>query len=158
MSLKLSSFAQALTASDQIDYIEVRLGEQYVIPFTVKDSLDAPIDITNWDFATTAVTSEIYTANFTYSGSTLSSIKNFSDQGDPTTDADLKVTIIDATIGSAVLTVPASITPRPSTLVTLDDDNTLLNLITITANYPSSVAGFNNIRKMLIGLVVRFGG
>lgn len=158
MSLKLSSFAQALTASDQIDYIEIRLGEQYVIPFTVKDTDGTPIDITNWDFSTTAVTSEIYTANFTYSGDTLSSVKNFTDQGDPTTHASLSVTVTDPTIGSAVLTVPAAITPRPSTLVTVDDDNTLLNLITVTASYPSSVVNFPNIRKMLIGLVVRFGG
>jgi hypothetical protein len=158
MSLKLSSFTNGLVASDEIDYIEVRLGEQYVIPFTVKDSAGTAIDITSWDFTTIPVTSEVYTAKFTYSGNSLTSVANFTDQGTPSTFTNLAATITNGALGQGVVTIPANVNPSLSSLVTLDDDNTMLNIITITAQYPSSVSGFNNIRKLLIGLIVRFGG
>jgi hypothetical protein len=66
--------------------------------------------------------------------------------------------LVDALTGSGVLTIPAAVTPNPSELVTVDDDNTLLNLITITAHYPSVDSSFTNTAKLELGLVVRYGG
>lgn len=160
-SLKLSSFAQALTGGDQIDYIEIRLGEAYAIPFTINQPSGDPQDLTDWTFT---VSSDVYTANFTYNAAgDLSAVSDFTDQANPSVPADLTVSIISpATQGQGILTVPADINPNPTTLVTADGDNTLLNIITITATYPSgySISGtpFDNVRKLLIGLIVRFGG
>jgi hypothetical protein len=163
MSLNLDKFSQYVVAGEKIDYIAIRLGEAYVIPFEIKDNLDQPVDLTGWNFA---VTSTLYTATFTYNGDTLSSVTNIvaqnSDQhsntGEARTVAGLEVVNISAAAGTGSLKVPASVTPSPQELVTPTGTNTILNLLTITATYPSSVAGFNNIRKLLIGLVIGFGG
>lgn len=156
-SLNLSNFAQYAAAGDRIDYLEVRLGEQYVVPFTMLDAAGVPIDITGWTFS---VTSDIYTADFVYGGPNgdLLSVNSFTDQAQPPAPAGLTVVVTDAAAGQGVLQIPQDVNPNPTSLVTADGENTLLNIITITSTYPSSQAGFDNIRKLLLGLIVRFGG
>lgn len=157
MSLKLSSFDQWVQGGEPIDYVEVRLGEQYVIPFTIKDNQipPQPINLTGWTFD---VTSQIYTATFTYNNlGELATVTNFAQQTTPVAVSGLEVVNIVTGSGTGILKVPSTVNPNPSTLVTADDNNTMVNILTITATYPSSVSGFNNIRKLLIGLVVRFG-
>lgn len=157
MSLLLSQFSQYIVGGEEIDYVEIRLGEQYVLPFTIKDDQDPPqpIDLTGWTFA---VTSQIFTATFTYAaGGNLSSVSNFTQQGATAPYAGLEVVNVVPLAGTGVLKVPAGVNPSPSTLVTPNDNNTMLNLITINCTYPSSVSGFDNIRKLMIGLVVRYG-
>jgi hypothetical protein len=157
MSLRLSDFGKWLQGGDKIDFLETRIGEQYVIPFTIKDNQTPPVavNITGWTFD---VTSEIMTANFTYDGAgELSSISDITKQISPRTVSGLQVVNIVEASGSGILKVPASATPTPSTLVTPDANNTLLNVITITATYPSSVTGFDNVRKLMMGLIVRYG-
>ncbi len=158
MSLRLSNFNQWIQGGEPIDYLEVRLGEQYAVPFTIKDNQNPPqpINLTGWSFAN--VTSQIYTATFGYNGTgQLAVVTNFVQQGVAGTVSGLEVVNINAAAGTGVLKIPATANPNPSTLVTADGDNTMLNIITITATYPSSVSGFNSIRKLLIGLIVRFG-
>lgn len=157
MSLQLSRFDQYITGGSPIDYFEMRLGEAYAIPFTIRDNQTPPqpIDLTGWTFD---VLSELYTATFSYgTDNSLTSVTDFTDQGTQETIAGLAVTNIVAAAGQGVLTVPPGVNPNPTTLVTADGNNTLLNIITITATYPSSVSGFNSVRKLLIGLVVRYG-
>jgi hypothetical protein len=155
MSLNLDKFSQYVVAGEKIDYLEIRLGEAYVIPFDIKNSSGTVTDISNWTFQ---VTSQVYTAVFQYSGDTLSSISSISVQSDPQQVTGLEVRDIDAAAGTAKLVIPAGVNPNPSTLVTPAGTNAMLNILTITATYPSSVANFNNIRKLLIGLIVKFGG
>ena len=158
MSLKLSNYNQWIQGGEPIDYVEVRLGEQYVVPFTIKDNAvpPQPINLTGWSFAN--VTTQLYTATFSYDGGgNLSTVTNFVQQGVAATASGLEVVDINTSAGTGVLKIPATVNPNPSTLITADGDNTMLNIITITATYPSSVSGFNNIRKLLVGLIVRFG-
>jgi hypothetical protein len=157
MSLRLSDFGKWLQGGDKIDFLETRIGEQYVIPFTIKDNSTTPIpiDITGWTFT---VTSEIMTANFGYNtAGELISTGDFTKQISARSIAGLEVVNIVEAHGSGILKVPASATPAPSTLVTPDNSNTLLNVITITATYPSSVTGFDSVRKLMMGLIVRYG-
>jgi hypothetical protein len=160
MSLKLSDFSKWIQVGDKIDYIEVRHGEQLVIPFTMRDSSDGIVDLSGW---TLTVNSEIMSATFTYSTAgeltgvaDLTKQRNASGNTGSTAVAGLEVVNIVAAAGTGVLKIPASATPNPSTLITPDDNNTLLNIITITATYPSSVTGFSNIRKLMMGLIVRY--
>lgn len=158
MSLRLSNFNQWIQGGEPIDYLEVRLGEQYAVPFTIKDNQvpPQPINLTGWSFAN--VTSQIYTATFAYnSAGTLTSVTDFVQQGTAGTVSGLEVVDINVSAGTGVLKIPAAVNPNPTTLITPDGNNTMLNIITITASYPSSVSGFNSIRKLLIGLIVRFG-
>jgi hypothetical protein len=98
------------------------------------------------------------TANFTYDGAgELSSISDITKQVSARTISGLQVVNIVEASGSGILKVPANATPIPSSLVTPDANNTLLNVITITATYPSSVTGFDNVRKLMMGLIVRYG-
>lgn len=162
-SLQLSSFAQALTAGDQIDYVEIRLGEAYALPFKIADSAGNPINLTNW---TLAVTAESYTANFAYGGNgDLIAVSDFTDQtmGGSQPQPGLAAEITNAALGEGVVSIPSNLLPpNPASIISADGDNTLLNIVTITATYPSgySFSGtpFDNVRKLLIGLVVRFGG
>lgn len=158
MSLKLGQFGAYLVGSSEIAYLEVRNGEQYAIPvsFTNNDPTPQPINLQQWTFS---VTYDIYTANFNYDASgNLVAASNFTDQGPAGQSyAGLEITNIQPLLGTAVLKIPAGINPNPSTLVTADGDNTMLNIITITANYPSVIVGFPSVRKLLLGLVVRFG-
>lgn len=157
MSLKLSDFGKWLQGGDKIDFLETRIGEQYVIPFTIKDGASNPvaIDITGWTFD---VTSEIMSAKFEYNAAgELSSVSGFTKQIAARTVTGLEVVNIVEAGGSGILKIPANATPMPSTLVTPDDANTLVNIITITATYPSSVTGFDNVRKLMMGLIVRYG-
>jgi hypothetical protein len=157
MSLRLSDFGKWLQGGDKIDFLETRIGEQYVIPFTIKDNSTPPVavNITGWTFA---VTSEIMSANFTYDAAgELTTIADITKQVSPRTVSGLEVVNIVEAGGSGILKVPAAATPTPSTLVTPDNNNTLLNVITITATYPSSVTGFDNVRKLMMGLIVRYG-
>jgi hypothetical protein len=137
-----------------MDLIEVRLGEAYAVPFTIKDNgtPPQPIDLTDWSFS---VALDSYTANFTYNGSLLTTVGNVTEQGASSSVSGLNVVNINASTGAATLTIPVAATSIPANLVTADSDNTLLNVITITATYPSSVTGFDNVRKLLIGLIVR---
>jgi len=157
MSLKLSQFNQWIQGGEPIDYLEVRLGEQYAVPFTIKDNQvpPQPINLTGWTFS---VTSQIYTATFSYNGAgDLTGVTNFVQQGVAAAFSGLEVVNINTTLGTGTLKIPAGVNPNPSTLITADGDNTMLNIINITATYPSSVSGFNSIRKLLVGLIVRFG-
>jgi hypothetical protein len=157
MSLRLSDFGQWLQGGDKIDFLETRIGEQYVIPFTMKDnsSPPVPLDITGWAFT---VTSEIMTATFGYgSDGSLTGVSDIVKQVASRSVSGLEVVNIVAPAGTGILKIPASATPIPSTLVTPDNNNTLLNVITITATYPSSVVGFDNVRKLMMGLIVRYG-
>jgi hypothetical protein len=160
MSLKLSNFGQWIQGGEPIDYLEIRLGEQYTVPITFTDAADPPqpINITGWTFTTTT---EVYTATFAYNAAgDLVSVSNFTDQGTANAYAGLGVTVINAAAGQAVLTIPAGVNPNPSALVTADSDNTMLNIITIAASWPGTyyaTTGLANIRKLMIGLVVRFG-
>ena len=157
MSLRLSDFGKWLQGGDKIDFLETRIGEQYIIPFTMKDNSTPPvsINITGWTFT---VTSEIMTATFAYSGDgSLTSVTDIVKQVDARTVSGLEVVNIVAPAGTGILKIPASATPIPSTLVTPDNNNTLLNVITITATYPSSIVGFDNVRKLMMGLIVRYG-
>lgn len=158
MSLKLSNFSQWIEGGEQIDYLEVRLGEQYAVPFTIKDDQTPPqaINITGWTFS---VTTQIYTATFNYAADgSLTSASDFTQQTSPAVAfSGLEVVNINAPAGTGVLKIPSGVNPNPSTLITADGNNTMLNIITITATFPSTVSGFSNIRKLLIGLIVRFG-
>ena len=157
MSLKLSQFSEWVQGGDPIDYLEIRNGEQYVVPFTIKDNQTPPqpINLTGWTFA---VTSDIFTATFNYDSSgNLSTVTNFADQNVSGNTANLEVVNINTGAGTGVLKIPAGVNPNPSDLVLADDNNTMLNKLTITATYPSSVSGFSSIRKLLIGLIVRIG-
>jgi hypothetical protein len=158
MSLKLSAFSQYIRAGEKIDYVEARLGEAYAIPFTVTDdsSPPVPINLTGWTFD---VKYDVYTANFTYVNDELSKVSNFTDQGSAGASyPGLEIVNIVNANGTGVLKIPAGVNPNPSSLIIADGDNTMLNIITITASFPSVVVGFNNIRKLLIGLIIRFGG
>ena len=157
MSLRLSDFGKWLQGGDKIDFLETRIGEQYVIPFTMKDNSTppVPINITGWAFT---VTSEVMTATFTYGGTgELSGVSDIVKQIAARTVTGLEVVNIVAPAGTGILKIPATATPIPSSLVTPDNNNTMLNVITITATYPSSVTGFDNVRKLMMGLIVRYG-
>lgn len=154
-SLKLGNFSQYLTAGEEIDYIEVRQGEAYVLPFTVSDNqeIPVPIDLTGWTL-TTELSS--YTAKFIYRASKeLSAVSDFTEQGSQPVVAGLVATVTDAVGGRGVLTIPQQVTTLPAGNVTADGDNTLLSVVTITATYPTSVNGFSAVRKLMIGLIVR---
>jgi hypothetical protein len=154
-SLKLGNFSQYLTAGESIDYIEVRQGEAYVLPFTVSDNqtIPQPIDLTDW-ILTTELSS--YTAKFQYQANNeLSAVSDFTEQGSQPTVAGLVAQVTDAVLGQGVLTIPTQVTTLPAGNVTADGDNTLLNVVTITASYPTSVSGFSAVRKLMIGLIVR---
>lgn len=154
-SLRLSSFGQYATAGDVIDYIEVRQGEAYAIPFTIKDTqpIPQPVDLTAWTFS---VEVESYSARCTYNaGGELSAIGTFTDQGSKLSYPNLAVVNVNAAAGTGALTIPPDATSIPANLITADNENTLINVVTITAVYPSSVAGFNSIRKLMVGFIVR---
>jgi hypothetical protein len=154
-SLKLGNFHEYFTAGEEIDYIEVRQGEAYVIPFTVSDNqtIPQPIDLTDW-ILTTELSS--YTAKFEYKKSSeLSAVSDFTEQGSQPIVVGLVATVTNAVAGQGVLTVPSTVTTLPAGNVTADGDNTLLSVVTITATYPTSVVGFNAVRKLLVGLIVR---
>lgn len=158
MSLRLSNYDGWVEAGERISYLEVRLGEQYNIPFTVQewDGTTGTIwDISLWTWTTS---SEVFSASCTYNGEgRMISITDIEPQLPITTPADLIITDIDGPAGTGVLQIPASVNPDPNRLIFPDTANTMLNLITLTATYPSSSVGFNNIRKILIGLLVRLG-
>jgi hypothetical protein len=156
MSLKLSNFSQYLQISDDIDYLECRLGEQYVIPFTFSAG-DPPValDISAWTFS---MDSEVYSATFNYrADGSLASVENFESVGPKSTPAGLQVILTNAAAGQGALIIPATVNPDPNQLIWPDRANTMLNILTITMEYPSSVVGINHIRKSLIGLIVRLG-
>jgi hypothetical protein len=156
MSLKLSNFKKHIVGGVEISMIEIRLGEQYVLPVSITNSDGSPVDLTNWTFT---VTTDLYTATTSYSGDgSLASISSFTDQGSVGTSySGLEITNVTPLAGTAYLTIPAGVNPNPSSLVTADGDNTMLNIITIKCQYPSAISGFNNVRKLLVGIVVRFG-
>jgi hypothetical protein len=153
-SLSLGNYSEYFTAGDQIDYLEVRSGESYVVQFQISDNQTppSPIDITEWTFTTTI---DSYTACFQYGGDTLKAVSNFTEQGSQPTVAGLEAFIGDALTGQGTLTVPAQATTLPAGNITADGDNTLLNVVTITASYPTSVPGFTATRKLLIGLIIK---
>jgi len=154
MSLKLSNFNQYLQISGDIAYLEMKLGEQLVIPFNfTSGSPPAPIDISSWTFS---VDSEIYSATFNYNGiGELSSVEDFTCIGPRSTPAGLVINVISAVGGTGSLVIPSNVNPDPNQLIFPDNSNTMLNIITITITYPSSVVGVNNISKSLLGLIVR---
>lgn len=156
MSLKLSNFNQYLQVSDEIDYLECRLGEQYVIPFTFNEgNPPQPIDLTNWTFT---IDSELYSAVFEYNSvGDLTAVNNYTCIGPKRTVTGLEITVTNALLGAGTITIPSTVNPDPTNLIWPDRANTMLNLITITMTYPSSVVGFSNIRKSLLGLIVRIG-
>jgi hypothetical protein len=154
-SLKLGSFGQYITAGDTIEYIEIRQGEAYAIPFQISDNQTppTPIDLTLWTL-TTELSS--YTAKFEYRRSgELSAVSEFTEQGSQPIVAGLTATLTEPLNGRGVLTIPSQTSILPAGNVTADGDNTLLNVVTITATYPTSVIGFNAVRKLLIGLIIR---
>jgi hypothetical protein len=154
MSLKLSNFNQYLQISGDIAYLEMKLGEQFVIPFNfTSGSPPAPIDITSWVFT---VDSEIYTATFNYNANgELSSVEDFTCVGPRSTPAGLAITVDDPLTGTGTLVIPSNVNPDPNQLIFPDRSNTMLNIITVTITYPSSVVGVNNVSKSLLGLIVR---
>lgn len=156
MSLKLSNFNQYLQISDEIDYLECRLGEQYVIPFNfTSGSPPTPIDLTNWTFT---IDSEIYSAEFVYnSNGQLSQVKDFQVIGPKQSVVGLTITVTNPVNGEGAIIIPSNVNPDPTDLVFPDDANTMLNILTITMTYPSSVVGINSIRKSMLGLIVRIG-
>lgn len=154
-SLQLGKFGQSLTAGSQIDYIEIRQGEAYVLPFEISDNATPPlpINLTDWSLTTTM---DSYTAKFQYkSNGELSLVSEFTEQGSQPVIAGLTASITDAINGRGVVTIPSQTTILPAGNVTADGDNTLLNVVTITATYPTSVSGFSAVRKLLIGLIIR---
>lgn len=154
-SLKLGNFTQYLTAGEEIDYVEIRQGEAYVLPFSISDNQTPPnpIDLTDWTLNTTLSS---YTAKFQYKqAGELSAVSDFTDQGSQPVVAGLVANITDSAAGKGVLTIPASVSTLPAGNVTADGDNTLLAVVTITATYPTSVIGFSAVRKLLIGLIIR---
>lgn len=154
-SLKLGNFTQYLTAGEEIDYVEIRQGEAYVLPFFISDNQEPPnpIDLSNWTLNTTLSS---YTAKFEYrQAGELSAVSCFTDQGSQPVVAGLVASLTDAVNGRGVLTIPASVSTLPAGNVTADGDNTLLAVVTITATYPTSVSGFSAVRKLLIGLIIR---
>ena len=156
MGLKLTQFSEYVQGGTEIDYFECRLGEQYVLPFTVTDDMGNPIDITGWSFT---VTSTVYTASFCYSGTgvvTKSSL--WQAQLPEQTIAGLQIVDINYLAGTGTLTIPAAVNPDPTVLVSENDEtNTMVNVITIKCEYPSGTVGFPNKRNLLIGLIVRLG-
>lgn len=156
MSLRLSDFGDWIQGGDKIDFLEIRQGEQYVIPFTINNNSSTPVpqDLTSWSFD---VTSEVMTATFAYSGDTLNNVTNIVKQVPARTISGLEVVDIIPASGVGTLKIPADATPSPSDFITPDGTNTLVNIITITCTYPSSVAGFSSIRKLMLGLIVRYG-
>jgi len=166
--LKFSNYDSWTVVGDPLDYLEIRNGENYAFPVTVFDNsvITQQIDVSDWNFT---VTSEIFTMNTNYSdaneygscGCILKSdigTSRFTPQMGPSQHPDLAFKLVNALTGQGVLTIPAAVTPNPSELVTIDADNTLLNLITITADYPSVDDSFTNTAKLELGLVVRYGG
>lgn len=153
-SLRLSSFGQYATGGDQIDYLEVRQGEAYAVPFNIKDkqTIPQPVDLTNWTFS---VQVESYTANCSYTENELSRISSFTDQSAKTVYSNLTIVNVNALLGTGTLLIPADATSIPNNLITADEENTLINVITITAQFPSNIAGFDNIRKLMLGLIIR---
>jgi hypothetical protein len=160
MSLQLSNYTQWVEAGERIDYVEVRLGEQYNIPFTIQSTATSTspaqiIDITDWVFV---VNSEVYSATCTYNGlGQMVQIADIQPQLPVSTPAGLQIVDIVGPNGTGVLQVPSSVNPDPNRLIFPDTANTMMNLITITCTYPSSSVGFNNIRKIMFGLLVRLG-
>lgn len=160
MSLLLSNYDQWVQAGETISYCEIRLGEQYNIPFTVQSTATSTspsqiIDITDWTFA---ISSEVYSATGTYNGAgAMTSITDIQPQLPLSTPAGLQIVDVVGVNGTGVLQVPSSVNPNPNRLIFPDNANTMMNLITITCTYPSSSTGFNNIRKIMFGLLVRLG-
>jgi hypothetical protein len=157
MSLRLSSFQTYLNGGDPIDLLECRLGESFVIPFTISNNATppVPVDLTGWVFT---VSYCIYTATFKYDGSgNLTKVTDVQAQLPSATDAGLYITDIDPLSGTGTLVIPPNINPDPTVLVTANGCNTMLNVITIDCVYPSSVVGVNQTRKIMLGLVVRIG-
>jgi hypothetical protein len=166
--LKFSNYDSWTVLGDPLDYIEIRLGESYAFPVTVFDNsvINQAIDVSAWSFT---VTGEIFTMNTDvndadeYGSCGCISTRDlltdrFQSQMGPFTAPQLQFEITDAVTGLGVLKIPASATPNPSELVSIDGHNTLLNIITITANYPSVSDDFTNTAKLELGLVVRYGG
>jgi hypothetical protein len=166
--LKFSNYDSWTVLGDPLDYLEIRNGESYAFPVTVFDNsvINQQIDVSDWNFA---VTSEIFTMNtnpddaneYGSCGCILKTdigTSRFTPQMGPFTHPQLQFRLENATTGTGILTIPAAVTPNPCELVTIDDDNTLLNLITITADYPSVDDSFTNTAKLELGLVVRYGG
>ena len=153
MSLRLSSFSEWGQPGSQIDYLEIRIGEQYAIPFEVTFTDLEPIDISTWSFS---VTSQLFSATFTYNNDgELQTASTFTEQGARQSIAGLTVNVLDPVYGQCVLLIPANTTPSPQTLVTADGENTIVNIVEITTTIPTTY-GIPNIRKQLLGLIVRF--
>lgn len=160
MSLRLSTYHEWIEAGEQIDYVEIRLGEQYNIPFTIQETATETepakiIDISAWTFS---ITSEVYSATCDYDGNgAMIMITDIQPQLPVGTPAGLEIVDIDGPAGTGTLKVPADVNPDPNKLIWPDCANTMMNLITITCTYPSSTTGFSNIRKIMIGFLVRLG-
>lgn len=156
MSLLLSDFESYATGSAKISYLEIRLGEQYVVNFYVRSrATGLPIDITGWTFAPT---STLYTARFCYGqDGSLERVEHFKRQTETYTYAGMVAGIDNAPLGRGYLKIPSYVNPNPTDLVDADTYNTMLNIIEINATFPSSQASFDAERRLLLGLVIRYG-
>ena len=155
MSLRPTDFDQYVLASDRIDYFEARLGEAFEVSMTFTTGTP-PVaqDLTGWTFSVEYVDC---TATIDGTGTSLNSITNIVVlNATPMTDANLRVTSVVAAAGTAILTIPATVMSMPSVSAPIDAANTLVKLFQITATFAGTVSGFNNVRKIAIGGIIRW--
>ena len=155
--LSVYSFDQYAQGDSIQDILEVRLGDALAINIQAWADAGKTIrqDLTGWTFSVSYLDCM---ATFAGTQTTLASITNLSVLNvTPQTDANLVVTSTTPVLGTAVLTIPATVTGMPVASAPIGADATLFKLIQVKTTFPATnKPTFSNILKPTIGVIVRY--
>ena len=157
MSLLLTGSKTVTIAGTQLQCVEVYNGESYTLPFAFTNVLGGAINITGWTFAATV---KWYNATVTYPANqssvediVLSNLALTAPQPAPNPPAGLTATIINATIGTGYLYVPATINGGQT--IGLNDTSSLIAIISLAVSRTNSYSKVDvNIEP--IGMIIRY--
>jgi len=159
MSLLLSGAKTITFAGTTMACLEVYTGEAYTIGLNFTDSASNPVDITGWQFDTTAGYYSVDTV--TYGANTIELGNITPDAGSPTQPLTLTTANIAPASGTAYLYVPTDLAdgtggrPNPALLLGKGDPSVLvITTIKITRANPTSLE--NDVSREPIGFIVRY--
>jgi len=159
MSLLLSGVKTITFAGTEMACLEVYTGEAYTIGLNFTDSASNPVDISGWQFATTAAYYSVDTV--TYGANTIELGNITVDGSVPTPPTGLVTANIAPAVGTAYLYVPTDLAdglggrPNPALLLGKGDPS-VLAIVTIKITRANATSSENDVSREPIGFIVRY--
>ena len=157
MSLLLNGAKTAIIAGTVLQCIEVYTGESYTFPFSFRDSVGNPINITGWTFDTTV---KWYNCNITYPSTQatiediiISNLTLLSPQPTPNPPTGMVAQIYNAALGQGFLYVPSGINGGQT--LTVNDTTSLMAIVSLKVTRTNEYSK-TDVNIEPIGMIVRY--